>query len=239
MTGVYTIPDFGPSDLLTSAKEGERRVKTNDDNIAAAMLQVLSNECVRVVNITRIEAAVANGQYYSDYLARTITGATSEYFYELYAPADADIFIDTIAPTADFALAGTGTLSYKTELFLDESNLSSWTYSGGSAPSPLGRNMSGYHINDLSGVTVSAGGAASITGRNDFVVAFINYQLEAQGSSRNITSSEAQFFDHGRTIRIKAGTKLLFKTSTTGTITGSSNIQTYIDFLVTPVGQSL
>jgi len=31
MTGVYTVPDFGPSDLLSSAKEGDRRVKVSDE----------------------------------------------------------------------------------------------------------------------------------------------------------------------------------------------------------------
>ena len=29
MTGVYTIPDFGPSDLLTSGREGTRRVRVD------------------------------------------------------------------------------------------------------------------------------------------------------------------------------------------------------------------
>jgi hypothetical protein len=34
MTGVYTVPEFGPSDLLTSAKEGTRRIKVEEDHTA-------------------------------------------------------------------------------------------------------------------------------------------------------------------------------------------------------------
>jgi hypothetical protein len=34
MTGVYTVPDFGPSDLLTSAVEGVRRIKVTNQTVA-------------------------------------------------------------------------------------------------------------------------------------------------------------------------------------------------------------
>lgn len=240
MTGVYTIQDFGPSDLLTSAAEGSRRVKTSDGTLELAAKDVLGSPFIRVVNVTRIGAAVAEGQYYSAYLQRGPISATSEYIYELYAPSDKDIFIDAISPTADFASAGTGSLNYRTEMYFEESNINNWTYTGGSAPSAIGRNMSGYHINTLSGATVSAGGTLStLTGTPDFVVSFINYKLESQGSNQSLSGSEAQFFDHDRTIRVKAGTKCMFRTVTSGTITGTFSVQTYIDYLVVPIGGAL
>ena len=34
MSGVYTVPDFGPSDLLTSAVEGVRRIKVTNQTLA-------------------------------------------------------------------------------------------------------------------------------------------------------------------------------------------------------------
>lgn len=36
MAGIYTIPDFGPSDLMTSDFEGARRVKVEDSSTAQA-----------------------------------------------------------------------------------------------------------------------------------------------------------------------------------------------------------
>lgn len=235
MTSVYTIPDFGPSDLLTSAVEGQRRVKVEDSGSTAAIVDVYGLPTLRTVALSRTEANIANGTYYAAYLLRDVVGAASTYFYSVSAPVDADVIIDNISPTVSFELAGTGNLHYTTDAFFEESDGNAWTYTGGSPFVKIGRNMNGRFINSDSGVRVSVGGSATPTGAPDFVIGFVHYSLEAQGANRSLTTSEAKFFDEQRRLIVKAGTTVLFRTITTGTITGTFEIQTYVNYYVQPL----
>ena len=57
MAGTYTIPDFGPADLLTSEVEGLRRVKVEPQNTDSSRLNTSSEPS--------IAQAVRNGMVYS------------------------------------------------------------------------------------------------------------------------------------------------------------------------------
>lgn len=73
MTGTYTIQDFGPADLLTSDKEGLRRVKTSlpdqlfDGDKAmcglsfACNLQKRYNLCI-IIGVYHGASILCNGQ---------------------------------------------------------------------------------------------------------------------------------------------------------------------------------
>lgn len=218
-------------DLVHVYADGSRAIQVRSaTDFAAGGLEV-----GRVMALSRADVTIVNANYYSAYVERTGVPAGNTYYYEMTAPPTTDIAIDSILPTLSFANSGTGTLLYQITVFLADSDLSTYTYTGGSAAVNLGRNMNGGQINKLSGLTVSAGGAATITGSPDFLIGFTNYQLESQGASRSVTSSEARFFESGRAILIPAGKKLLVRVTSSGTITGTFDVQTFVTYAVLPI----
>lgn len=76
MTGVYTIPDFGPSDLLTSAKEGERSV-----NVRTESPDGLYSGTRAITTQNYTEANAKNGVQYelATYNPALAAGATTDY----------------------------------------------------------------------------------------------------------------------------------------------------------------
>ena len=74
----YTIPDFGPSDLLSSAVEGERRVKMEIDPRLVAQGNNLDR--LYVQNLNYRDDVVAQGiTFYVDYAQTSIaSGAKND-----------------------------------------------------------------------------------------------------------------------------------------------------------------
>lgn len=222
-------------DLVTDPTGPNPRMKVEDGTLSEANILVDGDRLLLSVGISRTEAAIGNGLYYAAYLPRTGISATSSYFYEFTAPLSTDLIIDSVVFIASFHNSESGTLNYIAEIFMGPSTSNSWTYTGGSAPATIGKNMNGNYINQASGVTFSAGGSASVTGSSDFIISFIDYELAAQGSNKLITSSESRFFDGDRRIVVPAGTKTLLKASSTGTMTGTFDVKTYMNFYTRPV----
>ena len=74
----YTIPDFGPSDLLNSAVEGERRVKIEIDQRLVAQGNNLDR--LYVQNLNYRDDVVAQGiTFYIDYAQTSIASGTKTY----------------------------------------------------------------------------------------------------------------------------------------------------------------
>lgn len=66
MSGEYTIPDFGPSDLMTSPVVGERRLKSETRSDSALRdYASLSQPRVLTTGITQTEIATIEGERYS------------------------------------------------------------------------------------------------------------------------------------------------------------------------------
>lgn len=188
------------------------------------------NDLVSANTIDYIDAAIATGDYYVALLERTNIPANSTYYYHAIAPADADILIDNIDLSFDMTNAGTGSLQYRTDVFLSVSDGNDFTYTPGSAYGTVGRALNGYYINSRASFAISAGGTATVTGTPDFTTLKASYYLQQTGNNQSLTRSGTGFFEESRKLIIPAGTSVLFRTTTTGTIAGTFNLSTYVNF---------
>jgi len=187
------------------------------------------------VSSTHIGRAIDRGDYYFADVSRAGVIIPTTYYWKVTATTK-DLIITRIDPKFNIGAVTQGNLSHQTDVFLEQSNKNTWTYSGGSADASIGSCINGYFINNQSASKLSAGGAVSgLTGTPDYTVTNANYFLATQGNANSSSGSVNNFFENEIIIVIPAGTTALFRAVTSGTSGGTLDIDTSLFYFERPV----
>ena len=176
--------------------------------------------------------AADSGDYFVGQIVRTGVAVANTFAWLVTAPIDRELVIDAINPTFDVTGLATGTLFYKTELYLRDSARNDYVYTGGSAAASFGTSTNGNFINKQSASKLNAGGTTpTLTGVSDFVANDANILMEVAGKLNSQSgTSQSPLFTNGRVIVIPAGSTLLARTVSSGTATGTYSIDTMVSF---------
>ena len=176
--------------------------------------------------------AADSGDYFVGQIVRTGVAVANTFAWLVTAPIDRELVIDAITPTFDVTGLTTGTLFYKTELYLRDSARNDYVYAGGSAAASFGSSTNGNFINKQSASKLSAGGTTpTLTGVSDFVANDANLLMETAGKLNSQSgTSQSPLFQNGRVIVIPAGSTLLVRTVSSGTATGTYSIDSMVSF---------
>ena len=95
------------------------------------------------VSSTHIGRAIDRGDYYFADVSRAGVIIPTTYYWKVTATTK-DLIITRIDPKFNIGAVTQGNLSHQTDVFLEQSNKNTWTYSGGSADASIGSCINGY-----------------------------------------------------------------------------------------------
>lgn len=190
------------------------------------------NQVIIPVNVASspISRAIERGDYFAGSITRTGV-AISSTFYWLVTAKEKDLIINHIDPKFNLSAVLQGTLTYVTDVFMQQSNRNDFSYSGGTANASFGACVNGYYINKASNAQLSAGGTVSgLTGVPDYVITDANVFLATQGNANSQSGTVNSFFEGDNVIIIPANTTALFRSVASGSATGTLSIDTALFF---------
>jgi len=185
-----------PDDLLTPQSETARRLKVSAQS---AVVERMSSGQVFVGAATRTGVIPASLFY-----TAIETGANW-------------LVVDNIDVEFDFSAISDGKFTYNVTGYVEISDISDFTYSGG-ALLPVGRSMNAALINTAPTTMVKRDVTAdTLTGQADYPLFYASYFMDTSGNRQTLTSTKNSFFGDGRLIMIPPNSVVLVESSATGT----------------------
>lgn len=200
----FTVPDFGPNDLLSSDKIGARRVK--------------------VITLTEQEQSILDGRFFSGSSTRLGVTVADTPFYSVITAGANGLVIDDLIITLDFANTTDGQFSYTFAAYVDQSNGNDWSYTP-ITPTPIGRPLNAGFVNDFPLSTIQSDVSATVTGTPDYNIYFADYYIDTSGNRNHESVVDNNFFGAGRQIIAPPGTEILVETTIAGDAIGSVDIK--------------
>jgi len=134
-----------------------------------------------------------------------------------------DVALEDISTVLDFSLVTDGRMTVVLRMYVEGSNINTWSHDGGGVALNVGRNLNATNINKLpeSMITVNPANVM-VSGIEDYELQFSEFFIDTQGNRENLATNTASFFRNGRRILLPANSEHLFVSTVTGDATGTS-----------------
>lgn len=122
-----------------------------------------------------------------------------------------------------------GQFTIRTEMFIQGSDLNTWSYTGG-VISNSGKPINTTFINNKPETDVVIDPIVTLTGESDFLIRLIDYFRDSSGGRDMLTGVEQSFFNNEKYILIPPNSEALIRRQVEGTIGNSAEVYIYYDY---------
>tara|TARA_R110000765_G_scaffold402510_1_gene498316 strand:- start:1466 stop:2200 length:735 start_codon:yes stop_codon:yes gene_type:complete len=189
----------------------------------------------RFTGTSRQEIDMVVGNYFTSSIARDgrpidgiptyIVVDTSSDFYQI---------LEELTISVDYQNAGDGNVNVKTEFYAMDSTRSSVTVTGGT-PTNIGVPLNLDFVNVLSAAEFLFDATVTInSGVPDFTIYSSQYYKDSSGNMETVTGLKPSFFDKGRKLIMSPGKRYVFRTTSSGTATGTVDSLAQFSFTQKP-----
>jgi hypothetical protein len=166
---------------------------------------------------TRQDRSISTGDYFIATNLRTAIPA-DDIFYRVIKTNAQYFVLEDLNINVDWTNALDGTTTISVDLYIDQSNRNTWTYTGGTEVK-AGTSLNAEFINLTPDSDVVVGATVTdLTGDPDYRIYYTQTFIDISGNRNDVTTIGEQFFENNRKIIIPPSSTALLVTTTTGPV---------------------
>ena len=176
-----------------------------------------------------IDKKILAGDYFSGFFQKVYTAP--ETAYRVIKTGSAPLFIESVDVEVDYSSITGGEFTFVVRAFVDISNSSTWSYTGGT-PIPAGKPLNVALINKMPvSEWVVDPVVSNLTGTADFILLYNQYFRESSGNRDSVSGVDNNFFSDGRKLIIPPNSEVLIEVEASGGAGNTAGVLTYVNFV--------
>ena len=177
---------------------------------------------LKITGSSRVDQIIgASNGYSGSYTKAGIVSGDKTFF--VFKTGSQAVGLEDITASTDFSLVTSGRMIITLTMYVDSSNINTWSYGANGTDLPVGRNLNAMDVNKvpLSSITVDPDNVL-YSGIPDYELQFSEYFIDLQGNRETLSTNSESFFKSGRKILLGPDSEYLFISEASGDALGSA-----------------